>query len=205
MRRALARLPLVALGLLLAGGCASKPQSPPAALLVRPEWRVGDRWVFRATQPMGPETVVVHEVVEATAEGYAVRMGRLNQTIVRYWTRELHLSRQTMNGRPLNRFEPPAMYFSWPLALGKTWSQEFDYQDGRTDGRYENRWRVGERVEPVDVMAGPFGTLRIDRLGGDGALLDSYWWVPQARYWVRFVDHRTGYAEELVELPPGSP
>lgn len=188
----------------VAAGCASEPKPPPPELLVRPEWKLGDRWVFRRTPVGGVTSVAIHEVIDATPTGYAVRMTRLNQEITRYWTRDLHLSHQTAGGRPLNRFEPPAMFFAWPLALGKTWSQEFDYQDGKSDGRYTNRWRIGERVERIDVMAGPFGTLRIDRLGGGDEPLDTYWWVPQIRYWVRLVDHVSRYTEELVEVQPAS-
>ena len=192
-------------GLLLAAaaaGCASAPDPPPAARLGRPEWKVGDRWIFRRTPALGASTLVTHEVVEATPEGYAVRMSRLNQEITRHWTRELHLSHQTVGGRPLNRFEPAAMYFSWPLAPGKGWSQEFDYQDGKSDGRYANRWRIAEKAERVDVLGGLFIALRIERRGGGDELLDTYWYVPEARYWVKFVDHPNGYTEELVEFRP---
>jgi len=41
------------------------------------------------------------------------------------------LSRLARGGEVLSRFEPAAMYFLWPLTLGKEWSQEFDYRDGR--------------------------------------------------------------------------
>src|SRR5262249_47410959 len=118
-----------------AAGCASDPKLPPE-LAGRPDWRLGDRWMFRREATAGGTSVALHEGVEAGPTGYAVRMTRLNQEITRYWTRDLHLSHQMAGGRPLNRFVPPAMFFSWPLALGKTWSQEFDYEDGRTDGHY---------------------------------------------------------------------
>lgn len=197
------RLYLLVLAL-AAAGCTGWPDPPPRELLGRPEWRVGDRWMFRRTPVLGASVMVLHEVVEATPEGYVMRMTRLNTEITRYWTRDFHLQRQTSGGRPLNRFEPPAMYFTWPLHLGKSWTQEFDYQDGRGEGRYTNRWRIEEHAERIDVLAGMFLAVRIDRLGGEGERLDSYWYVPQARYWVRFVDHLSGVSEELVEFRSGS-
>ncbi len=165
---------------------------------------MGDRWIFRRIPALGTSTTVTHEVIEATPEGYALRMTRLNQEITRHWTRDLGLSHHTVQGRPLSRFEPPAMYFSWPLALRKAWTQEFDYQDGRRDGRYTNRWRVAERAERVDVLGDLFIALRIERRGGGDEPLDTYWWVPEVRYWARFVDHLNNYTEELVEFRPGS-
>jgi hypothetical protein len=182
----------------LVGGCASDPKPAPE-LLVRPEWRTGDRWVFRRTGTAGMTTVSIHEVIEATPTGYVMRMTRLGQEILRHWTRDLHLSHQTAGGRPLNRFDPPAMFFSWPLALGKMWEQEFQYEDGKADGRYVNRWRIGPKVEPTDVIAARFGALKIERFGEGDELLNTYWWVPQVRYWVRLTDHVNRYSEELIE------
>jgi hypothetical protein len=148
----------------------------------------------------GPSLVVTHEVAEAGADGYTMRMSWLGQEITRYWTPDLHLREQTVGPRLLNRFDPPAMFFVWPLALGKTWEQEFDYRDGRQDGRYVNSWRVGPRVEAVSVMAGAFVALRIERLGREAQALETYWYAPAARYWVRFEDHLGRYTDELVEF-----
>lgn len=189
--------------LLLVAACASAPDPPPAAELVRPEWRVGDRWLFRRTPALGPTTLATHEVTEVTPEGYTMRITRLNREITRYWTRELHVSRQTAGGRPLNRFEPAAMYFLWPLVPGRAWQQEFEYVDGRNDGRYTNAWRVAPQAETVDVVAGWFVALKIERLGAAGERLDTYWYVPAVRYWVRLEDHVERYAEDLVEFRPG--
>ncbi|HEV8676252.1 MAG TPA: hypothetical protein VGX21_19625 [Methylomirabilota bacterium] len=189
---------------LMAIGCAAGPEAPPAARLIRPEWKVGDRWVFRRTPALGTPVFVTHEVMEATPEGYTVRMTRLGQEILRYWTRDLHLARQTVGGQPLNRFEPAARYFEWPLRPGKTWTQEFDYEDGRADGHYTNQWRIAKQAERVDLLAGWFVALKIERLSEGGEPLDTYWYVPELRYWARFTDHANRYTEELVEFAPGS-
>ena len=67
------------------------------------------------------------------------------------------------------RYDPPALFFSWPFKPGDTWAQEFQYTDGRNDGRYANTWKVGAGVEPIDTVAGRFYTLRVERWGGSPA------------------------------------
>jgi hypothetical protein len=195
---------VVALGLLaLVAGCATTPPKPPEADLQRPAWKVGDRWVFRRNPTSslgGVASLVTHDVVEATPEGYTMRITRLNEEFTRYWTRELHLSHQESRGRPINRFEPAARYFDWPLLPGKSWSQEFEYRDGKSDGRYANTWQVAPQLARVDVLAGVFLAVRVDRLGGAGERLDSYWYSPPVRYWVRFEDYARHYVEELAEM-----
>jgi len=197
---------LLALLSLVAGCSTPPPSKPPEDALQRPEWRVGDRWVFRrmpTSQMGGVTSLVTHEVIEATPDGYAMRIRQLNEEFTRYWTRDFHLSHQESRGRPLNRFEPPARYFEWPLLPGRSWSQEFEYRDGRTDGRYANTWQVAKELARVDTTAGVFLAVRVDRFGGGGERLDSYWYSPPVRYWVRFEDYRQRYFEELAELSPG--
>jgi hypothetical protein len=164
----------------------------------RPEWRVGDRWVFRRTALGGASVVVAHEVVGATADGYTVRLRGVAGDVTRAWTRDLELLTETSSDGTVARYAPPARLFAWPLVPGEAWTQEFAFTDGRRDGRYANTWRVGARVEPVDVIAGRFYTLRLERWGG-AQRIETYWYNARVRYWVRLEDYVRGYVEELVE------
>jgi hypothetical protein len=197
--RALGRALLLAV-LAALGGCATEPDRPEPALdaVPRPEWRVGDRWVFQRTALGGATAVVTHEVVSATAAGYTVRFRGLAGDAGRQWTRDLALAAETGSDGVVGRYEPPARIFSWPLALGQEWSQEFAYTDGRRDGQYANTWRVGAGVEAVDVIAGRFYTVRVERWAGEQRL-ETYWYNARVRYWVRLEDYLRGYVEELVE------
>jgi hypothetical protein len=195
-----AGLGLLALAALVPGCASPGPPAPPKEAMARPEWRVGDRWLFRRTPGQGPSIMVTHEVTEARADGYTMRISSSSQDLTRHWTPALEVAGHTVQGRALNRFEPAARYFDWPLALGKAWSQDFEYRDGRADGRYENRWRVAKEPAMVDVAAGLFLTLKIERLGGDGQRLEAYWYAPAVRYWVRLQDDLGRYTEELVEF-----
>ena len=195
------------LGLGLLGGCATPPggteQDPDQ--VPRPEWRVGDRWVFRRTPLEGTAVVVTHQVTVATGDSYTLRVFGVAPEVSQVWTTELHLRRHTVGNRPPGEFDPPARYFAWPLTLGKSWTQEFAYGDGTHHGRYANTWRVGPAVEPLHVVGGSFYTLRIERRGSQGERLDTYWYTPKVRYWVKLENYQGGYADELVEFSPTGP
>ena len=200
---------LLGAGALVGAGCAAdmdKQAAEKAAESVpRPEWRLGDRWIFRRTAPDGTSAIVTHQVVAATAEGYTVRVLGLATEVTRQWTADFHLVRETPGDGTTARYEPPASYFAWPISPAKTWDQEFQYTDGRSDGRYANTWKVGAGVEPIDTVAGRFYTLRVERWAGPRRL-EAYWYNPRVRYWVRWEDYLRGYAEELVEFRAwGSP
>jgi hypothetical protein len=186
---------------LLTAGCAADTakQAAEQEVVARPEWRVGDRWAFKRTTLSGASAVVTHQVVAAAMEGYTVRVVGLAAELTRQWTSDLHLAREALGDGTTVRYEPPASYFTWPLKPGATWDQAFQYSDGRNDGRYTNTWKVSERIEAIDTVAGRFYVLRVERWSGTQRL-ESYWYSPRVRYWVRLEDYLRGYVEELVEF-----
>lgn len=199
-RRSLLALALAGLAL-AAAGCAASPDSPEErakAAVPPPEWRVGDRWVFRRTGLGGTATVVTHQIMEETPDGYTMRVLGLAGDVRRQWTRDLAVAEETTSDGRVVRYTPAAPLFTWPLTPGAFWSHDFTYTDGRSDGRYSNAWRVAPVVEPIDVVAGRFYTLRVERWSGPQRL-EAYWYNALVRYWVRLEDYRRGYVEELLE------
>jgi hypothetical protein len=186
------------------GACADTPdkEEQEKAGVPKPEWRVGDRWVFQRTSLGGTTSVVTYQVVEATGDGYALRLSGAGPDLTSYWTDELALRRREVGGRVVSRFEPAAPFFRWPLKLGERWDGEFDYTDGRNDGRYRNVWAAGVAIESINVVAGRFYSVRIEQRGGQGRLLSTYWYSPLVRYWVRQDSAIDGFSEELVEFRP---
>lgn len=186
---------------LLTAGCAADTakQAAEQEVVTRPEWRLGDRWAFKRTTLSGASAVVTHQVVAATMEGYTVRVAGLAAEVTRQWTSDLHLAREALGDGTTIRYEPPASYFTWPLKPGATWDQAFQYSDGRNDGRYTNSWKVSEGIEAIDTVAGRFYVLRVERWSGTQRL-ETYWYSPRIRYWVRLEDYLRGYVEELVEF-----
>ena len=194
-------LVLLTMIVLASAGCAldMAKQAAEQEIVTRPEWRVGDRWAFKRTVLTGATAVVTHQVVAATMEGYTVRVVGLAAEVTRQWTPDLHLAREALGNGTTVRYEPPASYFTWPLKPGATWDQEFQYSDGRNDGRYLNTWKVSEGIEAIDTVAGRFYVLRVERRSGTQRL-ETYWYSPRIRYWVRLEDSLRGYVEELVEF-----
>ncbi len=195
---------LLAGALLAASGCAldmpkAEAEKVAAESLPRPEWRVGDRWTFKRTVLTGVTSIITHQVVEASPQGYTVRTQGVVPEVTRRWTVDLHLVEETGANGAFMRYDPPALFFSWPFKPGDTWEQEFQYADGRNDGRYTNTWKVGAGVEPIETVTGRFYTLRVERWGGPRRL-EAYWYNPRVRYWVRLEDYLRGYEEELVEF-----
>jgi hypothetical protein len=191
----------LAAAVLLSEGCATNAakEDDERQAVPRPEWRVGDRWTFNRTVLAGTTAVVAHQVIGATTDGYTVRILGLASDVTRQWTVDLHLAQETLGDGTTVRFQPPAPYFEWPLKPAATWSREFQYTDGRTDGRYANTWRVAPTIEPLDTVAGRFYTVRVERWSGTQRL-EAYWYSPRIRYWVRLEDYSRGYVEDLVEV-----
>jgi hypothetical protein len=200
-RRRIGELGLLLLAAMATTGCPLDPAKKAAEeeIVTRPEWRVGDRWSFNHTGLSGAPTVVMHQVVAARIDGYTVRVLGLGTEATRQWTPDLHLVQEAVGDGPPARYQPPAPYFTWPLKPAATWGQEFQYTDGRNDGRYANTWKVGQTIEPIDTLAGRFYTLRVERWSGTQRL-EAYWYSPRIRYWVRLEDYLRGYVEELVEF-----
>jgi hypothetical protein len=164
----------------------------------QPEWRVGDRWSFKRTILTGASGVVTHQVIAATMDSYTVKVLGLGGDVTRQWTTEFHLAQETFADGTTVRYQPPASFFTWPLRPGATWNQDFQYTDGRNDGRYSNTWKVAEGIEAIDTVAGRFYVLRIERWSGTRRL-EAYWYSPRIHYFVRLEDYLGGYVEELVE------
>jgi hypothetical protein len=201
-RRPIAGLGVLLLAAAVLGGCPLDIHKTGAEketeALPRPEWRVGDRWSFKRTNLGGASGVVTHQVIAATMDSYTVKVLGLGGEVTRQWTTEFHLVQETFSDGSTARYEPPASFFTWPLKLGMTWSQDFQYTDGRNDGRYSNTWKVAEGIEAIDTVAGRFYVVRIERWSGTRRLV-SYWYSPRIRYFVRLEDYLGGYVEELVE------
>jgi hypothetical protein len=202
---------LVVTILLTLVGCAvqspSTTPSTPAtgaalsSVLVAPDWRPGDRWVYGWTSGAegGVKTV---EAVEIRAINrvlfYVVRVGETET----FYTRDLHWAGAMEDGRVAARMTPPQPWFSWPLEIGRTWTHRGTYEDRSGKVEFNDAYSV-VGTEAVEVPAGRFNAFKIVRQT-ERRDSDQYWYAPDVHFYVKWIGRRgdTQFEEQLREYHP---
>jgi hypothetical protein len=177
-------------------------ESPLGSLATAPPiWRPGDRWTFewRAGTDTGTKSATVLETHDVGGVPYyVVRVGDVEH----YYTADLQWAFAVRGSKVEARSVPPKPWFTWPLEAGRRWHHRasFEHQGGRV-AELDTFRVVG--VEPVVVPAGRFQALRIVR-EGQAADTDEYWYVPQIRWYVRWVGRRAdlSFEERLQSYDP---
>lgn len=156
----------------------------------RPQWKVGDRWVFRQTLEGEEKTTKwSREVLEAIPDGrFRVSWGR---------------NRQETYDDQGNRLDPrgpefTAKYYVFPMAVGGRWTNETKTQGELWSGVEHSTWDVKAR-ETINVPAGTFECLRVEgkiwRSWADGRLVSqsfnrastewTYWYCPEVQWFAK--------------------
>lgn len=175
--------------------------SVAGAALAVPDWRPSDRWVFDWTA--GAQTATkTAEVVQTKDLGgvryHVVRVGDIEQ----YYTADLHWAASVRGGKVETRMVPPEPWFVWPLEVGRRWTHEATWED--REGRKPLRSRfVVQGTETIDVPAGRLRALKVVR-ETDGPDGDDYWYVPEVRWYGRWLGRRgdVRFEERLREYHP---
>jgi hypothetical protein len=207
IRRALVLAPLAAV-VLAAAGCASTPATPSATY--RPP-ADGSTFVYRVTSTgsFGNGTVEMPMRFErGTFEGREVmRLVMPSNTSVVEPSTAWIIGIFDPQGRPALRYDPP-LGQPWPLAVGKTATQQLKVTTGPNPPMAMTaNWKV-EAVEDVTVPAGTFRAWRV-------VMTDSFgfrqvnWSVPDAlgifarRESMRPPGHPQGEGTQTLELLGG--
>jgi hypothetical protein len=194
----------------VAAACASPgPQAPsslpqaPRELRVSapPEWRPGDRWVYRwvSGEHTGSRTVEVVEIRQVGGVRYYVAR---SEDAHEYWTPDLHWAALVRDTKVEARMLPPEPWFVWPLEVGRRWTHDGVFED-RSGRKESTQSFLVERAETVEVPAGRFETLRLVR-ESTTLHFDRYWYAPSVRSYVKWTGRRgdTEFTMELVEHRP---
>jgi hypothetical protein len=180
-------------------------QAETSRVATAPEWRPGDRWLYRWANGTATGTRTV-EVVERREVGgvsyYVVKDAdaeRLN-----YWTTDLRwaFAVGVRDSKVEARIDRPVPWFTWPLEVGRQWSHQGVYED-RSGKRQANENFMIVGNETVEVPGGRFETVKIVR-EGQSADSDQYWYAPDVRSYVKWILKRgdNRIEEELVEYKP---
>ena len=205
----------LALLVVAASGCATPaavstapspavPAAAPASSTIAspPEWRPGDRWVYgwTAGPETGTKTVEVVEIREInTVTFYLVRVGDLEH----FYTREIQWAGTMRDQKVESRMSPPEPWFVWPLEEGRRWTHQATYEDGNGKSEITDRFLV-MATEVVEVPAGRFNAVKVVR-ETDRRDVDEYWYVPEVRFYVKWVGRRGNdrFEEQLREYRQG--
>jgi len=206
VRFGLPRVLLSVAALAGAAGCASLDspgEGGPAA--EAPAYRVGDRWVYRATDgfyaPVQWEET--REIVAITAEGAAVRVTQkgpaVDNTRTERWAAPGRVLAGALFDEETRRFATPLKRYEFPLAPGKTWNQWVDNYNEATkkDGQINRYVRVGG-WEKVTTPAGTYDAIRLRvlmRLDDD-----EFWrWPTECNYLIAYAPAVRGIVREEKE------
>ena len=207
VRRGQALSALIAFVLVVLAGCATSPSGNhgvEARKGDRPEWRPGDRWVYRVNgAERGTKTVEVLATRDVNGSQYYI-LKTPESELLSYWTVDLGWA-FAVGGRDSTvqaRTEPPIPWFRWPLVVGQQWSHHGIYED-RSGKRDANEDFMVVTAEDVEVPAGRFRAFKIVRQG-QSADSDQYWYAPEVRSYIKWILTRgeQRIEEELVEYKP---
>jgi hypothetical protein len=177
------------------------PPEDKARVVAPPQWRPGDRWVYRVVTAVDSSTKTVEVVQTREVNGTPYYVVRTRDTdVVNYWTQNLGwaFSATVHDATVQARTDPPVPWFTWPLQVGRQWNHQGVYED-RSGKRTTNETFMVVAAETVDVPAGRFDSLKIVR-EGNSADSDQYWYARDARSYVRWIIKRGDQRleEELV-------
>jgi hypothetical protein len=207
--------PVPAFLLLLAAlsGCAPPTPVPPQSVETarpprveakadRPEWKIGYEWQYSWKDPSGSGTLVkeiIREEPFAGVPSFVVRRGKSED----FYTKDVLGLLGTMSGgRIAVKRSAPFQTLSWPLEVGKEWTNSYitERPGEKSSESFENRIVVAKQ-EPVEVPAGTFDAFKIEIYNGrTGTLLNEYWYGPEVKWFVKSrVYNREGVREEELE------
>jgi hypothetical protein len=204
-----------AVGMLAGCAAGSSPPSPPEQTSARstspapvaaPKWQVGDRWLYEWTfdKESGTKTVEVVDLREVNGVSYYVvrlsgRPAQPGDDSEHYYTEALHWAAAVRDGKVEARMVPPHPWFTWPLVAGTRWTHQGRFEQREGTVTFDDRFVV-MGPEPVEVPAGRYEAIRLMRQT-DRRDADEYWYVPDVRWYVRWVGRRgdSQFEERLRE------
>ena len=190
-------------------GCTMLPsEGGPAA--PAPTYRVGDRWVYQASDGFRAPTTweETHEVISVGPAGITVRVtqrgDRIDTARTEEWSAPGLVTMGALYDSETRRFAMPLQRYNFPLAPGHVWNQWVDNVNDSThrEGAI-NRYVVVGGWQQITTPAGTFDAiqLRVIMHLDDGEFWrwpttcgDRVWYAPEVRAFVR-ADREAGYVE----------
>lgn len=204
-------LPAAISGCVSSGGGGEVTRAQSAVVAPSPQYRVGDKWVYRVDQVFrnAPDYDETHEVTGIDAGGITVRIvaqvGNISVDRIEKWPAAGLVAQGTLLDIETRRFAEPLVRWRFPLASGASWNQWVDQvnETGGTRGRI-NRYVRATGSDRVTTPAGTFDAVRLTvlmRLDDEDAFRHAtavnhiVWYAPAVRATVR-EERRAEYREK---------
>jgi hypothetical protein len=161
------------------------PNNPIA--MQKPNWTVGDQWVYAEKSPEARRTVVREVIREGAFQGIPSYVVKRNKEESFYTKETLGLIATMEEGKLTLRRDKSAQLFSWPLAVGKEWRNAYTEENLKNKSKDTiDLSMVVSTIEEMTVPAGAFQAARIEVYDPkSGHLLFERWYSPQAKYYIK--------------------
>ncbi len=195
---------------LVGQGLVTVDRTPPegAATFARPEWLVGDRFVYER----GGRMQIPVRVSKADEQGYVLVDERAGLELL--LDRDLGELGERVPADPSRdrRRDPVDARLTWPLWVGKRWTCHYVQRAADGSGLPILATYTCDAIETVTVPAGTFDALRIWRRARpavEGEFLDATevgWYAPAVGWFVRrLADGTLTELREFDRQAPGAP
>ncbi len=174
----------------------------PAVKADRPEWKVGYEWQYSWKDHSGNGTLakeIIREEPFAGVPSFVLKRGKSED----FYTKDVLGLLGTMSGGRITvKRTAPFQALSWPLEVGKEWSNSYIVErlEEKSSESFEHRVVV-TKLEQVEVSAGMFDAFKIEIYNArTGTLLNDYWYAPEVMWFVKSrVYNREDVREEELQ------
>ena len=153
----------------------------------KPNWTVGDQWVYEERSPEARRIVVWEVVREDAFQGVPSYVVKIDDEESFYTKETLGLIATMEEGKLILRRDQSSQIFSWPLAVGKEWRNTYAEENLKDKSKDAiDLSMVISTIEEMTVPAGTFQAARIEAYDPkSGRLLFERWYSPQAKYYIK--------------------
>jgi hypothetical protein len=160
-------------------------------LMPKPEWKLGDRWLYEETAS-GRKTALTAQIAkEDFVRGRLVFLVRFDDREELYDKYTLGFVATRKNGKLTTYRDGPSRMFDWPLQAGKEWKNSYkrrNFESQKTD--VIDRTMVVANLEVITVPAGRFLAAKIEAYNSkSGRLVGEHWYAPAAKWFVKTINY----------------
>lgn len=176
----------------------TQPTVGAGAKAERPEWKVGYEWRYAWKGPTGSGTLTHAIIRENTYEGVPVWVIRAGRNENSYAKNVLGLLATMSGGKLITKRNTPYQFFSWPLEVGKEWSNAYVLErvEEKSSQTVDLRMVVAN-LEEIKVPAGTFEAFKIEAHNNfTGTLHSENWYSPKVKWFVKSKTYLTNGVRE---------